>query len=292
MYGYLKPNAAETSTAVYSRYRRYYCTLCHALWQHYGQLSRLMVSYDMTFAAVVLSPRFSLPSEKNKCLRKSALADPGEQWKKLAALTVILAAGKLDDDIADDRSLPACLARTIMGRTIRRAIRDYPDAHRAVAEQMARFHRMESEKRDAETLSACFSDVIAEGVRSLFPDLNRYEEAILRYVTGWICFIDAVDDLDEDRRKHKPNPFYPMASSRGELLTQHEEEIRCFADAHAGKLRTALQDADFSSADGLIVAAVINGTIPAVTARVFSLIPGYPQAGYRPPRRRGGVLYG
>ena len=56
MYGYLKPNAAETSTAVYSRYRRYYCTLCHALWRQYGRLSRLAVSYDMTFAAVVLYP--------------------------------------------------------------------------------------------------------------------------------------------------------------------------------------------------------------------------------------------
>ena len=179
-----------------------------------------------------------------------------------------------------------------MGRTIRKAIRDYPAAYKAVTGQMARFHRMESEKRDAETLSACFSDVIAEGVRCLFPDLNREEEAILRYVTGWIFFIDAVDDLDEDRRKQKSNPFFLLASSREELLTQHEEEIRSIADAHAEKLRSALQDADFSSADGLIVAAVINGTIPAVTARVFSLIPGYPQAGCRPPRKRGGVLYG
>ena len=292
MYGYLKPDAAETSPAVRGRYRRYYCTLCHALWQYYGRLSRLMVSYDMTFAAVVLSPRFPLPAGKNRCLKKRTLTDPESNWKKLAALTVILAAGKLEDDIADDHSIPARLARACMGRTIRKAERDYPAAYRAVAGKMALFHSMETEKRDMQALSSCFSDVIAEGVRSLFPDLNRQEEAILRYVTGWIYFIDAVDDLDEDRRKQKPNPFIPLVSSREELLTRQEEEIRRFADDQVRKLRAALQDMDFSSADGLITAAVINGTIPAVTGRIFSLISGYPQAGAFPPRRRGGVLYG
>lgn len=292
MYGYLRPNTAETGPAVRRRYRRYYCTLCHALWQHYGLLSRLAVSYDMTFAAAVLSPRFSLPSGEIRCLRKKDLPDPDNNWKKLAALTVILAAGKLEDDIADDRSAAARLARIFLGRTIRKAARDYPAAYRTVAEEMARFNRLESEKQDVRVLSSCFSDVIAEGARSLFPDLNRQEEAILRYVTGWIYFIDAVDDLDEDRRKRKPNPFLPLAGSREELLTQHGEEIRLFAEEHVRKLRSALRDADFSSADDLIAAAVINGTIPAVTGCVFSLVPGYPQAGIRPPRKKGGVLYG
>ena len=288
MYGYLKPDTASTKPALRYRYRRYYCGLCHSLWNHYGLLPRLMVSYDMTFAAVVLSSRFSLPAGRNRCLIKTSLPEPEESWKKLAALTVILAAGKLDDDIADDRSPAAWLARILFYRPIRKAMRDYPDADRAVKEKMARFHRLESEKRDVRTLSDGFSQVIAEGVRTLFPDLSAKEQSILRYVTGWIYFIDAVDDLDSDRRKGRPNPFLDLAFSREELLTRHEEEIRCFADEMTGKLRPVLRNEKPGTAEDMIIEAVINGTIPERTRRVFSLIPG----GTRPPRRKGGVLYG
>ncbi len=292
MYGYLRPGAARTSTVVRNRYRRYYCSLCHALRNNYGSLARLTVSYDMTFAAVVLSSRFQLPAGKIRCMKRVQLPDPAASWKKLAALTVILAAGKLDDDIADDRSVPARLGRLFLGRAIRKAARDYPEAYRAVREQMACFTRLEAEKQEVRVLSACFSGVIARGVRALFPDLNPKEEAILRYVTEWVYFIDAVDDLDEDRRKKKPNPFLQLAASREELLIRHADFIRGFADERVEKLRAALHGEDFSSAEDLIVAAVVNGTIPETTCRVFSLIPGYPRAGTGRTRKRGKVLYG
>lgn len=290
MYGYLRPNTADIHPAVRRRYRRYYCALCHALWNCYGQPARLLVSYDMTFAAVVLSSRLSLPSGKITCWKKRTL--PEEGWRKLASLTVILAAGKLDDNIADDRSLAARAGKLLMGRMIRKARAQYPETYRAVKEEMARFNRMEKEAAHVRELADCFSGVIARGVQTLFPDLNQKEEAILRYVTGWIYLIDAVDDLDEDLRKGKPNPFAASAASREELLTRKSGEIRDFAEEQTGRFRSAVQAADFGSPDDRIAAAILGSTIPQTTARVFSLIPGYPPGGARSTRKIGGILYG
>ena len=157
---------------------------------------------------------------------------------------------------------------------------------------MDRFTRLESLHGDIRTLSDCFSDAVVSGLRALFPDLNEREEAILRYVTGWVYFIDAVDDLEEDLRKQKPNPFLRTASSREELLTQHEELIRRFADERAETLRTVAGGKAPDRLEDRIIASVLNRTIPETTRRIFSQIPGYPSDQAYPPRRRGGVLYG
>ena len=57
MYGYIRPDIGELRINEYRRFRSVYCGLCEALRQRYGILSRFLVSYDMTFLALLtLSP--------------------------------------------------------------------------------------------------------------------------------------------------------------------------------------------------------------------------------------------
>ena len=54
MFGYIKPDGYAPKK--YKEYfRKHYCFLCRALDRHYGFFSRLFVSFDVTFFAVLFS---------------------------------------------------------------------------------------------------------------------------------------------------------------------------------------------------------------------------------------------
>ena len=49
MFGYVQVNPATLSDEERARYKATYCGLCQALKQRHGQLSRMGLTYDMTF---------------------------------------------------------------------------------------------------------------------------------------------------------------------------------------------------------------------------------------------------
>ena len=53
MFGYIRLNKPECKIREYEYYRAVYCGLCRMLGKCTGQCSRLMLSYDMTFMALV-----------------------------------------------------------------------------------------------------------------------------------------------------------------------------------------------------------------------------------------------
>ena len=55
MFGYITPNMKTLSEAQQKRFRSFYCGLCRTLQQRGGALTRLTLSYDMTFLALVLN---------------------------------------------------------------------------------------------------------------------------------------------------------------------------------------------------------------------------------------------
>ena len=61
MYGYIVVNQPELKIKEYAIYQGHYCGLCHALKDHYGNIPRLTLSYDLTFLIILLT---SLYEEK------------------------------------------------------------------------------------------------------------------------------------------------------------------------------------------------------------------------------------
>ena len=53
MLGYVRICKEELKVKEYELYRGLYCSLCRRLGREYGQLSRLMLSYDVTFLVLV-----------------------------------------------------------------------------------------------------------------------------------------------------------------------------------------------------------------------------------------------
>ena len=55
MFGYVKPNLTDLTEAEKQRYRAFYCGLCHALGKQHGQLSRMALTFDLTYLTIFLS---------------------------------------------------------------------------------------------------------------------------------------------------------------------------------------------------------------------------------------------
>ena len=53
MFGYVRIDKPELKVKEYEAYRGLYCSLCKAMGKHFGVLSRLTLSYDITFIVLL-----------------------------------------------------------------------------------------------------------------------------------------------------------------------------------------------------------------------------------------------
>ena len=109
MFGYITVNQQELKIREYDMYRSYYCGLCHALKKRYGRIGQLLLNYDMTFAAMILSSLYEPETEENKrrCIPHPVLPHmerTNEAVGYAADMTVLLAYQKAEDDWHDDRN--------------------------------------------------------------------------------------------------------------------------------------------------------------------------------------------
>lgn len=112
MFGYVKIYKEEMKLKEIKKYQLMYCSLCNQLKKDYGIISRLILSYDMTFLLIHLEHsvsksnitdlKFHCPMNPLKRIQSSVSTDLIEYS---AFLNYWLAIEKLSDDINDDHSI-------------------------------------------------------------------------------------------------------------------------------------------------------------------------------------------
>ena len=55
MFGYVRPAADHLTAEQQARFEAAYCGLCHTLGKRYGMAGRMILNYDLTFLAMLLS---------------------------------------------------------------------------------------------------------------------------------------------------------------------------------------------------------------------------------------------
>ncbi len=213
MFGYLKARTELLDEEQLRRYQAAYCGLCRSLKERHGQFSRLTLTYDMTFLALLLD---SLYEPERQSGEEPCLVHPfsPRAWQRseysdyAADMTVALAYLKCLDDWDDD-SNPAALAEAAaLKKAYRRVQALYPRQCRAMEEGVKALRKLELKRDESPDAAAeCFAALMGE-VFILRQD--RWSGTLYRFGAAlgrMIYILDACMDLDSDTLYNRYNPF-------------------------------------------------------------------------------------
>ena len=269
MFGYLKPYGIGSSS-VNRLYKKYYCSLCHALWINYGFFSRFLLSYDLTFVCALLGLDTAEPTTpKLKCYRKMKIESDCDSWKSMAALSLLMVSEKMNDDINDENSIKAKLVSFLYKRHFSKVKKDYPQASRTIIDSFKAFNIKEKEHAGLSELSEAFADIMSNAVKSML-DCSEHELAVIRFVSKWVYFIDAVDDLDEDIKCGRFNPFSTIAHSKEQLLSINSCYIQNFANSLTFEMKPYIKNFDLSIGNDKLIATILVKSMPYVSYCIFT----------------------
>ena len=254
MFGYIAPLKGELKIREYEVYNAYYCAICHAVKRRYGQLPRLMLSYDAVFIAMMVSGLMGGPETLefdgfrclNNPLKKRNEAKPSAGIDYAADVMALLGWLSLKDRKEDkDQGNPFKSAGVSAGEAMmrgagRRAVERLGKKARLCLECVYDQWALEVTKTDsldraahptgrlmAELLD--FTDVpeiagsLAEclgeggdggggsgGSGRKAMSLSEASQALREFgyhLGRYIYIVDAVDDLEKDRKNGAYNPL-------------------------------------------------------------------------------------
>lgn len=285
MFGYIKPYVPNLTVGDYEYYRAAYCGLCRSMGQVCGTSSRLTLSYDGVFLALL---RIALTGEGPVCephrcpyaLAKKNMLVASTALDYSAGAFGVLAALKLEDDIEDEKGLKklgAHLAHIPARKWVERADGHDTGIAEKVREKLAKYYSAEKENRTLEFSDAgieasaeAFGEVVGLlAARGIEDENYAIAYSVGRHVGRWIYCVDALDDLSDDAAKGRYNAFiasYGDSLDDGEKLT-----LRCLlrdeSDSAAAML--ALAEADETSRAYRIVKNILTEGMPTVADAVL-----------------------
>jgi len=220
VFGYLQIHKDELKVKEYEAYKSVYCGLCKQLGRDYGFMTRLILSYDCTFYAILLMSlkRSCTGFSDGRCkfnpLKKCKFADCKDNaYSKASALSVISAYYKVVDDIDDSgffKRIALKIVKPFFKRRQKKAAKLFPEIENIVSEMMKNQKAAENDElvtidKAANPTAKMISDLAAlEGGN----DLQKRVLSEFGYQIGrWVYLIDAADDYEKDKKSGNFNPF-------------------------------------------------------------------------------------
>ena len=229
MFGTITVNVDELKIKDYKTYRAFYCGVCQELKECHGQLSRMTLTYDMTFLAILLSGLYEgdRRMEKRRCmihpLRKhTCIRNPYTAYA--ADMNVLLCYYDMLDDWEDERKLSGLVGSLAVRRAFRRTARRYSRQYRAVRRYLKRLKACEAAGSPDLDLAAGYTGELFAEIFTMRKDPWQEVLGRLGFQIGkFIYLMDAWDDVGRDEKKGSYNPFLSM--SRREDFDREAEKI-------------------------------------------------------------------
>ena len=261
MFGYVRIYKPELKVREYEFYRSTYCGLCRAMGKCTGQCSRLTLSYDLTFLALV---RMGASGEIPKIGRAACLAHPFQKRQYIkenptleycAAASALLNYHKIKDDISDERGakrLAALAALPFLAHSRRRAVKKMGLAalDMSIAERLSELDRVEAErKKSVDEPARIFGELLAD-IFSFGTEGNteRILKSLGASVGRWIYIADALDDWESDAECGRYNPFI-LLYGKDKPTSEELESIKIAIKNELVSAESALDLMDIENAD-------------------------------------------
>ena len=270
MFGYVKPHIPELKVKEYDFYRSVYCGLCRSMKKHTGEISRMTLSFDMTFFALV---RMALAGteisvKRRRCflhpLRRRPMVDDNEALAYTAEVSAILAYYKLEDTVADEKGmkrLAARLLRPLAWGMKRRTVKTRRALSGMAKESLRELSVLETENcgvpdMPADVFGGLLGKLLAYGLEGSAAKI-AYEIGL--HTGRWVYLADAIDDIEKDRQSGSYNPFLAAFPEEADLAHFRERMLRGAMAMESAAIMRAVDLIDFS--DREILRACIENII-------------------------------
>ena len=237
MFGYVTICEPELKVKDLKKYRAYYCGLCRILKEDYGFMGQMTLTYDMTFAVILLSSLYESQTETrmHRCkvhpVKKQFMLT-NEITSYAAAMNVLLAYYHMEDDWNDEHKVSSLMTKSLIYRKAERISEQYPRQSGGIRKWLRELDECEKEgSTDIDRTAGCFGHLMEE----LFVYREDIWEKNLRrmgfFLGKFIYLMDAYEDLPEDIEKGRYNPLKQLYEQ--EDYEERMQQILCMMIAES-----------------------------------------------------------
>lgn len=217
MFGTIKPKNGRCTKEQCKEYKKYYCGLCFAMGDNFGEISRLFINYDLTNDYLLAGLKSGDKFEKEGVCpwsfyhKKVKYYEIPNLSNYFAKLNYIFVYYKLMDDIDDDRSIKAKLLTRYMKDNILSIETEMMTEITDLCSYLSQLKKIENESRHVPVyeVASLFGNVLKKIV--LPPTMCEEDKVIfseINYWVGvWIYTMDAILDSLSDGLKKRYNPI-------------------------------------------------------------------------------------
>ena len=237
MFGYVTICEPELKVKDLKKYRAYYCGLCRILKEEYGFMGQMTLTYDMTFAVILLSSLYEsqTDTQMHRCkvhpVKKQFMLT-NEITSYAAAMNVLLAYYHMEDDWIDEHKVNSFMTKSLIRGKADRISGQYPRQSAAIRKWLRELAACEREgSTDIDRTAGCFGHLMEE----LFVYREDIWEKNLRrmgfFLGKFIYLMDAYEDLPEDMEKGRYTPLKKLYGQ--EDYEERMQQILCMMIAES-----------------------------------------------------------
>ena len=234
MYGYVIPDKANLLMKEFGLYRAHYCGVCRAVKELYGQLPRIATNYDITFFSLFVHDvaGVEVDFEQRRCalrgFQRTGNIALNPLLERVAAINILSAYYKALDNRLDEGRKRPMAARLLKG-AYKKAKRALPELDKRFEYHYKRLRGLEGQGcKSVDAAADCFAEMMRDAGKEALRE--KYIDAageFLYHLGKWVYLADALDDLDEDFKKKRYNPFLCAYTNQG---TGNKEQGTGYAD--------------------------------------------------------------
>ena len=208
-----------------------YFTCRKYLKENHGEISRLGLNYDITFLIVILTALYKVESKvtEERCIAnplKKKMRIVNEITEYAASMNILLSYYKLEDNLYDDNGIKDKLAYELYKGKLKKAYEKYPQKAEYIKQQLGNLRELEKqESKSIDKVSNIFGNLMGE---IFVYKKDEYEQNLrnIGFNLGkYIYILDAYEDLEEDNKKGRYNPFIDYIDKKEELKNKVDRLI-------------------------------------------------------------------
>lgn len=213
MFGYITVYKPELKMKDFYKYKAYYCGLCRTLKEKYGFSGQMTLTYDMTFAIILLTSLYESETIKSehRCIVHPAKKHEmlqNEMTQYAADMNVLLAYYHFADDWKDEKAVTGLVGLGLLKKSAKQISDRYQRQSKMIRKCLKELSTCEEQKEtDIDKVSGCFGRLMGE---LLVYKKDQWEEGLKRlgfFLGKFIYIMDAYDDLESDLKKGSYNPL-------------------------------------------------------------------------------------